>query len=223
MATLTYLDIANHLGWTFNSQITFYSQIINFTEERFIDTILHTVFCAVIWTILLHLQFKYNLLTRLVGNDGGKAADFLAYIIIYSGCTRNYAFSEALTNNHKFHLGLWDYLIIGIGYSLIVFGLVLIAFSFYRLGLRGMYFGDHFGFLFKEKVISFPYNIFENPQYIGSCSFFYGMALSHLSPAGICLSLLINSSYYVLNYFESKKLAIFYPPEENKTKENKQE
>jgi methylene-fatty-acyl-phospholipid synthase len=218
MATLTYQEISNHFGWSLNAQLSTITQLIDFSERRFIDTILYSVLCMFLWTVLPHLQFKFNLLSRLVGNDYGKAADFLAYIIIYSGCSRNYAFSEAINNNYKIDFGAWNYLILPIGYILIIFGLVIVAFSFYRLGLRGMYFGDHFGFLFKEKIVSFPYNIFENAQYVGTCCFFTGLSITHLSPAGLFLTLFINVTYSFLNYFESSKLAIFYPSTDNDSK-----
>jgi phosphatidylethanolamine N-methyltransferase len=211
MATLSYEDISNQFGWSFNEQFSTLNQIIDFSERRFIDTMLYSILCMILWTVLPHIQFKFNLLSKLVGDDHGKAADFLAYIIIYSGCSRNYAFNEAINNNFKVDFGDWNYLLLSIGYALIVFGLIIVAGSFYRLGLRGMYFGDYFGFLFKEKIVSFPYNTFENPQYIGTCAFFTGLSITHLSPTGLFLTLFINITYSFLNYFESSKLAIFYP------------
>ncbi len=211
MSTIYYQDIINQFGWSLNSQLSTLTTLIDFTESRFIHTMLYSLLCMSLWTVLPNLQFKYNLLSKLVGNDHSKAADFLAYVIIYSGCSRNYAFIEALSNNIKIDFGNWSYVLLTIGYILIIIGLVLVAFSFYRLGLRGMYFGDYFGFLFKEKIVSFPYDILENPQYVGTCCFFTGLSLTHYSPAGLFLTLFINANYTFLNYFEASNLAVFYP------------
>lgn len=218
MATLTYQEIASQFGWSLSSQYSLITQMIDFSERRFLDTLLYSMLSMLLWTLLPHLEFKYKLLSRLIGNNKDKAADFLAYFIIYSGTTRNYAFSEAILNNNKIDFGFWNYPIIAVGYVLMIIGLIIVAFSFYRLGLRGMYFGDHFGFLFKEKVVSFPYDVFDNPQYVGTCSFFTGLSFTHLSPAGIFLTLFINVTYSFLNHFESAKLAIFYPPEKDESR-----
>jgi methylene-fatty-acyl-phospholipid synthase len=84
-----------------------------------------------------------------------------------------------------------------------------------------MYFGDHFGFLFKEKIVSFPYNVFENPQYVGTCSFFTGLSLTHMSPVGLFLTIFVCGTYSILNYFESSKLAIFYPDTQKEIEKEK--
>jgi len=194
--------------------------LIDVTEINFIKTLLYSVVCMILWTVLPHLQMKFNLLSKLIGNDNGKAADFLAYVMIYSGCLRNYTFTEAVNHNLKVDFGAMNILVFIIGYSLIIFGLFIVALSFYRLGLRGMYFGDYFGFLFKEKIVNFPYDIMENPQYIGTCSFFFGVSMTHLSPAGLVLTLFINLTYQILNHFESRNLAIFYPPNNESSKTN---
>jgi hypothetical protein len=86
------------------------------------------------WTLLPHLEFKFNLLSKLIGNNKEKAADFLAYFIIYTGTTRNYAFTDAIVNNNKIDLGNMNYVFLVVGYILMLIGLVIVAFSFYRLG-----------------------------------------------------------------------------------------
>jgi phosphatidylethanolamine N-methyltransferase len=188
------------------------SKYVNLYDDQFIKAVLYSLTCFSLWILLPHLQFKYNLLSRLTKGDHEKACDFLAYFMIYTGTTRNHYINEAIKNNLKIDYGVFELPILSLCVISMAFGLVFVAASFYRLGMRGMYFGDHFGFLFKEKITKFPYDYFENPQYVGTTAFFIGYSLFHHSPAGVVLTLLINSLYHVLNIVEERKLKIFYPP-----------
>lgn len=189
------------------------NKFINFTETKFIQTLIYSFACFAFWIILPHLQFKYKLLSKFTGNDEGKACDFLAYFLIYVGTLRNHTFNECVNKNIRVDYGYFEIPIQIISYLAMVFGLTIVAFSFYRLGLRGMYFGDHFGFLFSEKILSFPYNYFDNPQYVGTTCFFLGFSCAFHSPAGVFITIVMNVLYRILNIVEEAKLNIFYPAE----------
>jgi len=105
-----------------------------------------------------------------------------------------------------------NYLFYILGALCLAAGTVLILASFYRLGLRGLYFGDHFGFLFKEKVTSFPYDILDSPQYVGTCLAHFGLSFCYRSPTGVLFTLFYMLCYWILNQVEGRKLKIFYPP-----------
>ena len=186
-------------------------EYINFREPKFLETLAYSFLCFALWVILPHLQFKYRLLSRFTGGDEGKACDFLAYFLIYIGTLRNHAFNEAVNNNIHMNYGDWEVPIQILSYLSMIYGLLLVVFSFYRLGMRNMYFGDHFGFLFKERITSFPYNHVENPQYIGTTTFFLGFSLAFHSPAGIFITVVVNMLYNLLNLIEERKLKVFYP------------
>jgi phosphatidylethanolamine N-methyltransferase len=189
---------------------------VSLYDEQFLKAILYSFFCFCLWIILPHLQFKYNLLSKLTKGDNEKACDFLAYFMIYTGTTRNHYINEAIKSNLHINYGIFELPILSICVVSMLIGLLLVAASFYRLGMRGMYFGDHFGFLFKEKITKFPYDYFENPQYVGTTAFFIGYSLFHHSPAGVLLTILINVLYHVLNVVEETKLRIFYPQTQTK-------
>jgi phosphatidylethanolamine N-methyltransferase len=185
--------------------------LVNFSDEHFLNAVYYSIFCFALWIILPHLQFKYKLLSRLTNGSNEKACDFLAYFLIYTGTTRNHYFNEAIKSNIHINYGIWELPVMFLSLISMAFGLALVAGSFYRLGMRGMYFGDHFGFLFKEKITQFPYGYFENPQYVGTTAFFIGYSLYCHSPTGVVLTLLINLLYHLLNVVEERKLKIFYP------------
>jgi phosphatidylethanolamine N-methyltransferase len=191
------------------------TQYVDFSERKFIEANAYSFLCFALWVLLPHLEFRYKLLSRLTGNDQAKACDFLAYFLIYTGTIRNHAINEAINNNIHVNYGVWEYPIMLISVILMLFGLVLVCLSFYRLGLRGMYFGDHFGFLFKEKIVQFPYNYFDNAQYVGTTAFFLGFSLFYHSFAGVFITMVINLLYKILTFVENRKLEIFYPSKDN--------
>ena len=74
-----------------------------------------------------------------------------------------------------------------------------------------MYFGDHFGFIMKKRIDSFPYNYLENPHYNGSIMMYLGFSLMCRSMKGITLTFVIILLYHILfRYFEKKRLKEFY-------------
>ena len=184
---------------------------IDLTESQFLSSVFYALLNFSMWMLIPHLEFKYNALSRLFGNNKSIANDFFAFFLVQTGTFRNLAFNAAMTNNLKVGYGGFDFLFEVLGVGLIVFGFILVFFSFYRLGMKGMYFGDHFGFLFTEKITAFPYNRFDNPQYVGTTAFFFGFAMYHHSPVGILLTVVTNCLYAVLNVVEAKKLKVFYP------------
>lgn len=198
-----------------NSLKIFFSDYIDITEINFIHAICHSLLCFLLWILIPHLEFKYKLLSRITNGDKEKACDFLSYFLIYTGTMRNHTINEMINKNIVISYGIYEIPLQIIAMIMIAFGLTLVCLSFYRLGLRGMYFGDHFGFLLKEKVVSFPYNYFPNAQYVGTTWLFIGISISLHSPSGIFISLFINVLYQILNLVESKKLEIFYPSNKN--------
>ncbi len=187
------------------------SKYINFREPNFEKALAYSFLCFLLWVLLPHLEFKYKLLSRLIGHNQGRALDFLAYFLIYVGTIRNHAFNEAVNHNIKISYGMFEIPIQIMCFAAMAFGLTLIAFSFYRLGMTNMYFGDHFGFLFKEKITTFPYNYFENPQYVGTTWFFMGFSICFHSPTGLFLTFVVYILYMILNVVEARKLKVFYP------------
>ncbi len=57
------------------------------------------------------------------------------------------------------------------------------------LGVTGTYLGDYFGILMDKMVTGFPFNILDNPMYIGSTMCFLAHSLWY-APSFHCLSCL---------------------------------
>lgn len=68
-------------------------------------------------------------------------------------------------------------LIDAVAFLCLAVGSVLVFSSMWKLGVTGTYLGDHFGFLMKARITSFPFNVAEHPMYYGSTLCFLSYAL----------------------------------------------
>lgn len=193
------------------SYISFVFDNINFAEKHFREVIFYSVLSVLVWGVLPHLQYKYKIISRFFKDDMEKAADFMAFLLIHIGTFRNYAFTESIFNNKRFDFGELNMISNIAGVSILFFGCLLWITSLLKLGLRGSYFGDHFGFLFKKRIESFPFNILENPQYTGSKLFLLGQSILFRSLTGFFMTVTISLLYSFLFFvFEKKNMKKIY-------------
>ncbi len=183
---------------------------IDLMETNFLWSIFHAFLNFALWMIVPHLEFKYKIISRFT-KDAGRANDFFSFFLIHTGALRNLAFNEAINKGLKLSYGSFALPLEILGALMAAAGSIIIIFTFFRMGIRGMYFGDYFGFLFKEKITAFPFSHLDNPQYVGTTSFFLGCSIYYHSPCGAILTLLTYALYMLLNVVESKNLEIFYP------------
>jgi methylene-fatty-acyl-phospholipid synthase len=186
-------------------------EYIEYTDNSFLKTLSLSVLDTFALILIPYLQYKYKLISKFTGDDMSRAADISAFILIHLGTFRNYSFIESTYNSKSFDLGILNYFFIFIGTFSLTLGSILVTLAFRKLGLRGMYFGDHFGFIMKKRIDSFPYNYFENPQYNGCIMMYLGYSFICRSPTGLTLTLSIVLSYQLLfRFFEKKQLKMLY-------------
>jgi methylene-fatty-acyl-phospholipid synthase len=89
-----------------------------------------------------------------------------------------------------------------IAIGLFLLGQILVLLSFYKLGITGTFLGDYCGILMDAPVTTFPFNILNNPMYIGSTLSFLALALYYLSPIGFFLTIEIYIVYRIALLFE---------------------
>ena len=191
---------------------------IMFMDSQLWIAISYILLNLISWLVIPHLEFKYKVFSKLLKGDNERAADFVAYFMIYIGTIRNYYMDESIKNNVILDLGLLNYPCYFIGGLMVTAGSLLVLASFYRLGLRGLYFGDHFGFFFKEKVSAFPYDKFDSPQYVGTVMLHFGFGFWYRSPTAFLFALLYMLCYSILGRVEEQKLKIFYPEMKQESK-----
>jgi methylene-fatty-acyl-phospholipid synthase len=97
-----------------------------------------------------------------------------------------------------------------LGYAVFAVGQVLVLSSMWRLGFYGTFLGDYAGILMKARVTAFPYNVVENPMYVGGFLGFLGAALMYGKLSGVLIALLAHLVYRVAEQFEGPFTSFIY-------------
>ena len=164
--------------------------LTDITESNFQQAVFWMVFNLVCWIVIPQLEYRYNIISRFTNKDKGIANDFFAFSLIQTGALRSLYFENAIKESIKIEYGPYAILVEILSAIMIVSGFIIIMMTFARMGIRGMYFGDYFGFLFKEKITAFPFSHLNDPQYFGTTTLFTGYSLFYHSPAGLVLTVL---------------------------------
>lgn len=171
------------------------------------------ILCPITWNLVARYEFYTKRLSNFVG-DNRLSADIFAHVLIEMGIFRNYMFARVIRNHSKYD-AFSDYSLYVeiIGYLILVSGFHLNVLAYYRLGIHGIYYGDYFGVLCKEMVTAFPYNILDNPLYVGSTMLFLGSSILYRSPCGILLTVLAWFMYKFAGFLENPMTPLIYSPE----------
>lgn len=81
-------------------------------------------------------------------------------------------------------------------------GQLFVLSSFFRLGVTGTFLGDYCGIFMSERVTGFPFNVVDNPMYVGSTMSFLAYSLWYSSSAGLLIAATVAVVYYVALKFE---------------------
>lgn len=81
-------------------------------------------------------------------------------------------------------------------------GQLFVLSSFYKLGITGTFLGDYCGILMESRVTGFPFNVLDNPMYVGSTMSFLGYSLYYGSPAGLLITVEVFIVYQIALMFE---------------------
>ena len=187
-----------------------FNEYIDVNDKGLRNTIFLSFSCLVAWLILPVIESRFKLLSKIVNNNKAKAADFLAYGLIHLGSFRNYAFISTIWNSKQLELNELNLVCQVAGVILGLLSIVIFICASTKLGLRGMYFGDCFGFLLKEKVYAFPFNIVSHPQYWSILGMALSFSLFFRSPVGLFLTVLNAFSFLLLAFFENLELKRIY-------------
>ncbi|EDV29686.1 Phosphatidylethanolamine N-methyltransferase [Trichoplax sp. H2] len=147
------------------------------------------------WNVIGRLEMKTKFFTSIFGSNY-IGCYFIGLTILMLGFHRDYRFYDLIEAQPKSDF-LDQESFKFIGTALMVVGTILVLTSYWRLGFTGTFLGDYFGILLEERVTTFPFNIFDNPMYIGSTSNFLGLALRSASPCGIIMSGFVYLVYWI--------------------------
>ncbi|KAI8976429.1 phospholipid methyltransferase-domain-containing protein [Pilobolus umbonatus] len=207
---------------TISSSLTIYlfispimTALIDFTQPTFYLTIAHILFNPIYWNTVARAEYNSHVLTKIAGNNAYRGCYGLAVSIFSLGLTRDYLYHIALLQQPS-HPLLGSALVKLISVGLFIAGNTLVLSSMWALGVTGTYLGDYFGILMKERVTGFPFNICDNPMYIGSTCTFLATALWYGNPAGVLLSAIVYVVYKIALTYEEPFTAMIYSNKDNK-------
>ncbi len=157
---------------------------IDFSKFSFWVSIVSIAFSPFFWNAVGRWEHNTRNVTRIFKNKE-RACYVFAGIVFCLGLVRDFLFVKAISEQPTIELTNFIHYI---GVVFFIIGSIFVGTSMTTLGIHGTYSGDHFKILMKERVTSFPFNVVDNPMYIGSTLCFLSTALHYNSPAGIVLS-----------------------------------
>jgi phosphatidylethanolamine/phosphatidyl-N-methylethanolamine N-methyltransferase len=174
--------------------------LVDWTQPSLWISLSLILFCPLFWVLAARAEYHRKIWSQLMGGCIYRGCYLQSACIFSLGLLRDRLYVTAMEHQPKvdFHASL---LIVGqivqlVGGCLVAFGALLVAGATYRLGVTGTFSGDHFG-IFKQGglIVSFPFNWFKHPMYVGSTLMFLGASFWKLSPAGALLSVLVWTTY----------------------------
>ncbi|KAI9141940.1 phospholipid methyltransferase family protein [Paraphysoderma sedebokerense] len=155
-----------------------------------------------------HLEYNTKIVTQILGKN---AVYYYAAYLVLSALIRDHYINGAI-------LATADTLVLFnsdtarvLGGASFVFGALLNLWTLKALGIKGMYNGDSFGFLFDEPVTDGPYVYFSDPQYVGTSLACLGYAIYYQSKLGYVLAAWMYVVFlYSVKYIEGPHMARIY-------------
>ncbi|XP_067859264.1 phosphatidylethanolamine N-methyltransferase [Heptranchias perlo] len=191
---------------------------LDWTDLKFNIAILAVAFNPLFWNIVGRWEHRTRSLTKLFGSPF-TACYFVAVIILLLNFHRSYSFTEAMKIQPKVQV-LDNAAAFYVGLGLLLLGTLFVLSSFFALGFIGTFLGDYFGVLMETKVLSFPFNIMENPMYWGSTLIYLGWAVINASPAGLVLTAWVAAVYKIAILIEGPFTEEVYRQKEKAMKGN---
>ncbi|CAM0138764.1 Phosphatidyl-N-methylethanolamine N-methyltransferase [Umbelopsis sp. WA50703] len=191
--------------------------LIDFSKPTLYWSLASILFNPIFWNTVARAEYHNQVLTRIAGGKPYLGCYGLAVTIFSLGIIRDIIYKAAL-EEQPVHPLLQTEIVKAVAAVLFASGNILVLSSMWALGVTGTYLGDYFGILMSERVTSFPFNVCENPMYVGSTFTFLATALWYGRPAGIALTLIVFVAYQVALQFEGPFTTMIY---ENKDKDVK--
>jgi len=186
---------------------------INWRDPSLWVSLASITFNPLAWNIVAQNEYRNMTLTRFFGGNVYVGCYFLAAAIFLFGMLRDTLYHHALQSQPSVPLLPNDAplnLHILVPAALFITGQVFVITSTYALGITGTFLGDYFGILMDHRVEGFPFNVVENPMYIGSTLSFIATALWYEKPAGLLITLYVYLAYKVALSYEGPFTAMIY-------------
>ncbi|ORX81522.1 hypothetical protein BCR32DRAFT_327296 [Anaeromyces robustus] len=167
------------------------------------------------YNITAHIEHKTRIFTKLLGKN---AVYYYAVLLIVWACVRDWYIMKALEVDEDSLVIFSKFVakIIGGIISLLGFGINLWTLS--ALGVKGMYNGDSFGYLFDEPITTGPYQYMSDPQYVGTFIAAIGSAIMYQSIAGYVLAFALYAVFlFSVKFVEGPHMRKLYSQKQKKS------
>ena len=161
-----------------------------------------------IWNSIVRFEYRTRAVSRLCGG-ARPAVLLLGPFIMGMNFLRTALFRYMAAANTRLEL-LENNVAVGAGYLLVGVGTLLVLSSAWRLGYYNTFLGDYFGILMDARVAGFPFNVVNDPMYLGAVMIYVGDAVLYASVVALLLSLSIGLSYFIAAKFEGQYTAQIY-------------
>ncbi|CAK5271417.1 unnamed protein product [Mycena citricolor] len=182
------------------------SHWVDFSRRSLYISLLSIAANPLLWNIIGRNEYKNRTLSRRFG--ARISSTVLGISIFVAGLLRDVLYRIAVHDQPRYPLPYAVQTLLA--WCLFVLGNALVGASYLRLGFYGTFCGDYFGILQTKRVTGFPYNVLDNPMYVGATLCFVGAALWYERPAGLLLALYVHITYAVALRFEEPFTRMIY-------------
>ncbi|EGG21261.1 phospholipid methyltransferase family protein [Cavenderia fasciculata] len=117
--------------------------------------------------------------------------------LIVSALVRDYFIDIAIHYDRYYYEFLPQEIADFLGNSLFLFGVFLNLWCLKALGVKGMYNGDSFGHVMDAPVQSGVFQLFSDPQYVGTTASCLGYAIRYQSLNGFICTIVMGIVFYI--------------------------
>ncbi|OAQ29638.1 phospholipid methyltransferase [Linnemannia elongata AG-77] len=187
---------------------------VDLSSPWFWISVFSIAFNPFFWNVVARREYKTKVITKFFKGNRYSGCYALAAVIQTLGAIRFLTFEKAMLHQPKAECFQMLFTQVA-AYVFFVVGFTLVMASFSPSESPGhslvktktrstpmRMLGDYFGILMDARVISFPFNVNDDPMYNGTALMSLGTALWSSSPAGIYLSGFVHLVYRIALAFE---------------------
>ncbi|KAI0798186.1 phospholipid methyltransferase [Abortiporus biennis] len=195
---------------------------VDWSKDSLYISIASIAFNPLAWNIVARNEYRNKTITRLLGGNTKNGCYFLAFLIFGFGILRDTLYERALKDQPRVALLPEPYATL-IPAALFLVGQTFVVTSTWALGITGTFLGDYFGILMDHRVEGFPFNVLNDPMYVGSTMCFAAGSLWYQRPAGLLITIYVYIVYVIALRFEGPFTDMIYSTRAAKESESKKE
>ncbi|KAF8532612.1 phospholipid methyltransferase [Gautieria morchelliformis] len=198
------------------------SNFVDLTQTSLHIALASISFNPIWWNMVAQNEHRNRTITRLLRGNARLGCYLLAVAIFSLGVFRDTLYTRALKDQPNYPLlpPLYSTLVPVLLFSI---GQTLVISSTWALGITGTFLGDYFGILLDDRVEGFPFNVVENPMYVGSTLCFAAGALWYEKPAGLLITAYVYIVYSFALRYEGPFTEMIYASRGNRMASAKKE